>query len=79
MLRVLPPTFKPVKQPDLFQDGFDVGGKTRNISIKLVLQQCCKTSCTVSCYPFFRTFRTPGEYLFQAHLRGAYLREVMLI
>ena len=24
---------------------FDVGGKTRNIAVQLVLQQCCKTSC----------------------------------
>ena len=33
MLRVLPLTFKPVLQQ----------GKTRNIAIQLVLQQCCKT------------------------------------
>ena len=33
-------------QPDLLQDRFDVGGKTRNIAIQLVLQQSC---------PFFRT------------------------
>ena len=26
--------------------GSNVGGKTRNIAIQLVLQQCCKTSCT---------------------------------
>ena len=25
---------------------FFVGGKTRNIAIQLVLQQCCKTNCT---------------------------------
>ena len=25
---------------------FDVGGKTHNIAFQLVLQQCCKTSCT---------------------------------
>ena len=47
MLLVLPPMFKPFQeQPDLLQDRFDVGGKTRNIAIQLVLQQCCKTSCT---------------------------------
>ena len=26
--------------------GLNVGGETRNIAIQLVLQQCCKTSCT---------------------------------
>ena len=26
--------------------GLNMGGKTRNIAIQLVLQQCCKTSCT---------------------------------
>ena len=26
--------------------GLNVGGKTRNIVIQLVLQQCCKKSCT---------------------------------
>ena len=41
ILRVLPPMFK----PDLLQDRFYVGGKTRSIAIQLVLQQCCKTSC----------------------------------
>ena len=30
----------------LLQDRFDVSGKTRNIAIQLVLQQCCKTSFT---------------------------------
>ena len=35
------------QQPDLLQDRFDVGGKTRNIAIQLVLQQCCKTSCMI--------------------------------
>ena len=33
-------------QPDLLQDRFYVGGKTRNIAIQLVLQQCYRTSCT---------------------------------
>ena len=32
--------------PDLLQDRFYVGGKTRNIACQLVLQQCCKTSCS---------------------------------
>ena len=34
------------QQPDLLHVRFDVGGKTRNIAIQLVLLQCCKTSCT---------------------------------
>ena len=44
MLRVLAPTLKPVNNLILLQYRFDVGGKTRNIAIQLVLQQCCKTS-----------------------------------
>ena len=44
MLRVLPPSFKHVNNLILCQNRFDVGGiKTRNITIQLVLQQCCKT------------------------------------
>ena len=39
MLRVLPPSFKPVNNQ------FYVGVNTRNIAIQLALQQCCKTSC----------------------------------
>ena len=38
MLRVLPPTLEPVLQQIKLQ-GFFVGGKTRNTTIKLVLQQ----------------------------------------
>ena len=45
MLRVLPAPFKPVNHPDLLQDRFEEGGKTRNVAIQLVLQECCKTSC----------------------------------
>ena len=30
------------------ETGLNVGGKTRNIAIRLILQQCCKTSCTFS-------------------------------
>ena len=26
--------------------GLNVGGKTHNIVVQLILQQCCKTSCT---------------------------------
>ena len=36
--------------------GLNMGGKTRNIAIQLVLQQCCKTSCTFCVARFFRTF-----------------------
>ena len=44
-------TIKPVlQQISLIVNRFDVGGKTCNIAVQLVLQQCCKTSCT-----FFRT------------------------
>ena len=51
-------TIKPVlQQISLIVNRFDVGGKTCNIAIQLVLQQCCKTSCTFffSCQ-FFGTF-----------------------
>ena len=36
------------------QDRFDVGGKTRNSAIQLVLQQCCRTTCTffVARFPY---------------------------
>ena len=37
---------KPVLQQIRLLTGLNVGGKTRNITIQLVLQQCCKTSCT---------------------------------
>ena len=37
---------KPVLQQIRLLTGLNVGGKTRNIAIELVLQQCCKTSCT---------------------------------
>ena len=43
MLRVSPAmSVKPVNN---LQDRFDIGGKTCNIAIELVLRQCCKTSC----------------------------------
>ena len=35
--------------------GLNVGGKTRNIGLQLVLQQYCKTSCTFFCL-FYRSF-----------------------
>ena len=37
---------KPVLQQIRLLTGLNVDGKTRNIAIQLVLQQCCKTSCT---------------------------------
>ena len=37
---------KPVLQQIRLLTGLNVGGKTRNIAIQLVVQQCCKTSCT---------------------------------
>ena len=49
-------------QPDLLQDRFDVGGKTRNIAIQLVLQQCCKTSCTFL-LPVSRYLPESGKFL----------------
>ena len=46
MLRVLPLGFKPINDLICYKTGLMwVGGKTRNIAIQLVLQQCCKTSC----------------------------------
>ena len=44
MLCVLPAMHgKKSLQPDLLQDRFYVGGKTLNITIQLILQQCCNT------------------------------------
>ena len=37
---------KPVLQQIRLLTGLNMGGKTRNIAIQLVLQQCCRTSCT---------------------------------
>ena len=37
---------KPLLQQIRSLTGLNFGGKSRNISIQLVLQQCCKTSCT---------------------------------
>ena len=40
------------------QDKFHVGAKTHDIAIQLVLQQCCKTSCTLFVARFsYRTFK----------------------
>ena len=45
MLRVSPDTFKPVNNLICYKTGFDVGDKTRNTAIQLVLQYYCKKSC----------------------------------
>ena len=37
---------KPVLQQIRLLTGLDMGGKTCNIAIQIVLQQCCKTNCT---------------------------------
>ena len=47
MLRVLPP--EPLLRQIRLVTGLNVGGKMRNIAIQLVLQQCCKSSCTFFC------------------------------
>ena len=44
MLRVLAPMFNRVLQQISLQGFFHVDGKTRNIAIQLVMQQCCKIS-----------------------------------
>ena len=46
VLRVLPPISKPVLQQIRLLTGLNVGGKTCNIAIQIVFQQCCKTNCT---------------------------------
>ena len=37
--------FRNLQQLTCCKTGLNVDGKTRNIAIQLVLQQCCKTSC----------------------------------
>ena len=46
MLRVLLPTNKTCLATNQVVTGLNVGGKTRNITIQLVLRQCCKTTYT---------------------------------
>ena len=38
---------KPVTHEIGLLTGLNMGGKTCNIAIQIVLQQCCKTSCTL--------------------------------
>ena len=46
MLRVLPTTNQTCLATNKVVNRFDVGGKTCNTAIQLVLQQGCNTSCT---------------------------------
>ena len=48
---------KPVLEQIRLLTGLNMGGKTRNIAIQLVLQQSCKTSCTF----FVARFPVPLE------------------
>ena len=57
MLRVI----KPVLQQIRLFTGLNTGGKTRNIAVQLVLQQCCKTSCTFL-LPVFRYLPESGKF-----------------
>ena len=43
--------------------GLNVGCKTRNITIQLVLQQCCETRCTFFFCQFFRAFTEKEKVL----------------
>ena len=47
MLHVLTTHIKPVLQQIRLLTALNMGGKTRNIAIQLVLQLCCRTSCTL--------------------------------
>ena len=53
---------KPVMQQIRLFTGLNMGGKTRNIAIQLVLQQCCKTSCTFL-LPVCRYLPESGKFL----------------
>ena len=57
MLGVLPPTFRPVNNLIFCKTGLMWVVK-RNITIQLLLQQCCKTSCTFFVARFSVTFNT---------------------
>ena len=52
---------KPVLQQIRLFTGLKTGGKTRKIAIQLVLQQCCKTSCTFL-LPVFRYLPESGKF-----------------
>ena len=59
---------KPVLQQISLLTGLNVGGKTLNIAIQLVLQQCCKTSYTffVACF-YAPLARAKSEALFNIY------------
>ena len=48
----------------MLQDRFDVGGKTRNITIQFVLQQSCNTGCVLV---FFARFSVPQRKEVKRH------------
>ena len=56
---------KPVLQQIRLLTGLHMDGKTRNIAIQLILQQCCKTKCTFFVCPCFGTFTTQGNSIKQ--------------
>ena len=43
-------TLHKLQQPGLSQTGLKVGSKMHNFAFQLVLQQCCKTSCTLTSF-----------------------------
>ena len=53
---------KPLLQQIRLLTGLNVGGKTRNVAIQLVLQQCCKTNC--------RFFNTPFPSSKKSHFQN---------
>ena len=55
MLRVLPPTFKPVNNLICCKTGLMWVVKLATSQFNLVLQQCCKTSYMFFVVRFFRT------------------------
>ena len=59
---------KPVSQQISLLTGLNVGGKTLNIGIQLVLQQCCKTSYTFFVALFYAPLaRAKSEALFNIY------------
>ena len=70
MLRVWSLTFKPVNNLiSVLQDRFDVGGKTRNIAIQFVLQECCKTSCMFFSSVLSCVYKMLLDFNSEIHLR----------
>ena len=69
---------KPLLQQIRLLTGLNVGGKTPNVAIQLVLQQCCKTNCTFfNLLPVFTHLYLSGflqVFLFNVILIISYLR-----